>query len=64
MGSVAQRLEERSELARRCAWCLRFCVHGSWIVGRRANDEAVLAATTHTICEDCVEALRRNGLSL
>jgi hypothetical protein len=57
-------LEERVELARRCAWCLRFCVHGSWIAGRRASDEAVLAATTHTICEDCIETLRRKGLSL
>ena len=50
--------------ARRCAWCLRFCVHGSWLSGRRASDEAVLGATTHTICEDCVADLRRQGLSI
>ena len=61
---MAQQLEERVELARRCAWCLRFCVGGSWIAGRRASDEAVLDATTHTICEECVETLRRSGLSL
>jgi len=61
---MAQQLEARVEMARRCAWCLRFCVHGTWIPGRRATDEAVLAATTHTICADCVENLRREGLSL
>jgi hypothetical protein len=57
-------LNERTEIARRCAWCLRFCVNGSWIPGRRATDEAVVDATTHTICSDCVEQLRRNGLSV
>ena len=51
-------------MARRCAWCLRFCVNGNWMPGRRASDEAVLDATTHTICEDCAETLRRRGLSL
>ena len=61
---MAQRLEERVGLARRCAWCLRFYVHGTWIRGRRATDEAVLAATTHTVCEECVEQLRRSGLSV
>jgi hypothetical protein len=39
-------------------------VNGSWIPGRRATDEAVLDATTHTICGDCVEQLRRKGLSV
>jgi hypothetical protein len=61
---MAQRMEERVEMARRCAWCLRFCVNGTWIHGRRAADEAVLDATTHTICSDCVERLRRDGLTL
>jgi len=61
---VAQRLEERIAIARRCAWCLRFCVNGEWIPGRRATDEAVVDATTHTICGDCVEQLRRKGLSV
>jgi hypothetical protein len=61
---VAQRLQERVELARRCAWCLRFCVHGTWIKGRRASDEAALSAATHTICEDCLETLRRKGLTV
>jgi hypothetical protein len=51
-------------MARRCAWCLRFGVNGEWIQGRRVDDEAVLPAALHTICEDCVEALRRKGLSV
>jgi hypothetical protein len=57
-------MEDRTAMARRCAWCLRFCVNGTWMPGRRASDEAALDATTHTICEDCAEALRRRGLSL
>lgn len=35
---------------------------GEWIRGRRAEDEAVLPATTHTICEDCLADLQRIGL--
>jgi hypothetical protein len=31
---------------------------------RRRDDDAVLPATTHTICEDCVAKLRRRGLSV
>lgn len=61
---MAQQLEERVGLARRCAWCLRFHVHDEWIDGRRTHDELVLPAATHTICEDCVEQLRRQGLSV
>ena len=60
---VAQQVKERVSIARRCAWCLRFCVNGTWIPGRRAVDQASLNATTHTICEACVEKLRRDGLS-
>jgi hypothetical protein len=61
---VAQEIQERQVAARRCAWCLRFRVNGTWIHGRRADDEAMVDATTHTICEDCLEALRRRGMSL
>ena len=61
---MAQQLHERAAIARRCAWCLRFCVNGAWISGRRAADQAMLDATTHTICEDCVETLRRRGLTV
>lgn len=61
---MAQQLEERVELARRCAWCLRFLVNGEWIPGRRDHDEAVLPAATHTICETCVEGLEESGLSV
>jgi hypothetical protein len=61
---MAQRLEDRVTMARRCAWCLRFCVNGTWIAGRRASDQAMLDATTHTICTDCVDRLRRDGLSI
>lgn len=61
---MAQRLEERVTMARRCAWCLRFRVKGRWIAGRRATDQAMLDATTHTICKDCVDKLRRDGLSI
>jgi hypothetical protein len=58
--------EQRQELPRRCAWCERVSVGGQWIAARREGD-AVLAhatSTTHTICEDCVEKLRRSGLSV
>ena len=61
---MAQRVQQRMVVSRRCAWCLRFCVNGVWIDGRRAADDAMLDATTHTICEDCLEALRRRGLSV
>ena len=57
-------MQERQIAARRCAWCLRFCVNGRWIRGRRAADEAVGDATTHTICEACLETLRRRGMSV
>lgn len=61
---MAQEVEERIQIARRCAWCLRFCINGTWIAGRRATDEAMINSTTHTICEDCLERLRRKGLSV
>lgn len=61
---VIQELERRSEVSRRCAWCLRFHVNGKWKAGRRADDGAALPATTHTICDECVERLRREGLSV
>jgi hypothetical protein len=51
-------------VARRCAWCLRFSVNGTWIDGRRSGDGAMADATTHTICEECLDALRRRGLSV
>jgi hypothetical protein len=51
-------------MARRCAWCRRLFVHGKWIQGRRAEDDVPHASSTHTICEDCVEQLRRSGLSV
>jgi hypothetical protein len=57
-------LEKRLKVSRRCAWCLRFCVNGLWVPGRRADDGAALCATTHTICEDCIEGLRQQGLSV
>jgi hypothetical protein len=61
---VTQHIQERQIVARRCAWCLRFCVNGTWIHGRRAADDAMGDATTHTICEGCLESLRRRGMSL
>ena len=61
---LAQDIQERRMVARRCAWCLRFCVNGTWIHGRRAADDAMIDATTHTICEDCIQALRRRGMSV
>jgi len=51
-------------MARRCAWCERVFVNGRWIRGRRAEDGVVQPAATHTICEPCVEDLRRKGLSV
>jgi hypothetical protein len=42
---------------------MRFWVNDAWITGRRAGDDAILDATTHTICADCTERLRRQGLS-
>jgi hypothetical protein len=61
---VAQHIQERQLVARRCAWCLRFCVNGTWIDGRRSGDGAITDATTHTICEDCLDSLRRRGMSV
>jgi hypothetical protein len=61
---MAQHMRERAQIARRCAWCLRFNVNGQWVHGRRSEDERVLPATTHTICDDCVTKLRRQGLSV
>jgi hypothetical protein len=58
------REERRRELPRRCAWCERFCIHGRWVEGRREQDAVLAHSTlTHTICEDCVERLRREGRS-
>jgi hypothetical protein len=57
-------MRERAEMARRCAWCLRFCVDGTWLHGGGAGGAAVLDTATHTICEDCLEELRRQGLSV
>jgi hypothetical protein len=56
--------EERVTTPRRCAWCLRFWAGETWVDGKRAEDEAVLPAATHTICDDCIEDLRRKGLSI
>jgi hypothetical protein len=61
---VSQQPEERGEMARRCAWCKRVFVRGKWIPGRRAEDAIVHAASTHTICDECVTELRRKGLSV
>jgi hypothetical protein len=61
---VIQQVDRRIQAPRRCAWCLRFLIHGQWKDGRRADDEATLPAMTHTICEDCIEQLRREGLSV
>lgn len=57
-------LERRASVPRRCAWCLRFCVDGTWIDGRRDDDGVTLPAMTHTICEECVAELRRQGLGI
>jgi AhpD family alkylhydroperoxidase len=61
---ASQRIQERAHIARRCAWCLRFHVNDAWVHGRRRDDERMLPATTHTICDDCVARLRRQGLSV
>lgn len=57
--------DRRKELPRRCAWCQRFCISGEWREGRREIDSVVAhgASMTHTICEDCVERLRSQGMS-
>lgn len=65
LGSRSQTThEQRVTTPRRCAWCLRFWALGEWIDGRREQDDQLLPATTHTICEDCVEELRAKGLSI
>jgi RNase P subunit RPR2 len=51
-------------MARRCAWCKRVFVNGTWIRGRREEDEVAHPAATHTICEDCANRLRQTGLSV
>lgn len=62
---TGSRPERRRELPRRCAWCERFCVDGIWVAGRREQDSVLShsALLTHTICEECVERLRREGQS-
>lgn len=61
---MSKHLEERVALARRCAWCLRFLIHGRWVEGRRADDAGVAPIASHTICDDCLEQLRAEGRSL
>jgi hypothetical protein len=63
-GPVEQHIQQRVIVSRRCAWCLRFCVNGTWIEGRRAADQAMVDSTTHTICEECLESLRQRGMSV
>jgi hypothetical protein len=61
---MSEQVKERVALARRCAWCLRFLIHGRWIAGRRADDAGVAPIASHTICDDCLAQLRRDGLSV
>lgn len=61
---MSEHLKERVALPRRCAWCLRFLIHGRWMPGRRVADEAVAPIATHTICDDCIAALREKGQSV
>ena len=62
---TGSRQERRRELPRRCAWCERFCIQGEWRPGRREADSVLAhaASMTHTICDECVERLRRQGQS-
>jgi len=62
--AVSEQVKERVELARRCAWCERVFVNDEWIRGRRADDEAVQPAATHTICDECTDRLRQDGVSI
>ena len=55
--------EFRLEVTRCCAWCLRLWANGEWILGRRGTDGAEPAEATHTICDDCDQRVRLDGLS-
>lgn len=50
-------------LTTRCAWCGRYKIEEGWALieqSRMVREER----TSHGICEDCVTALRNNGLSV
>lgn len=49
-------------LTSRCAWCRRYRVGEHWLdAGRTPPVRA--SPTTHTICDDCAQALRDGGVS-
>jgi hypothetical protein len=50
--------------ASRCAWCSRYRVGDRWLEAGRRRPPIPPSRTTHTICEDCVAALREAGLSV
>jgi hypothetical protein len=47
----------------RCAWCGRYRAGERWVVVERAPTPLAMS-TSHSICEDCVTALRRTGMSV
>jgi DNA-binding transcriptional LysR family regulator len=49
-------------LVSRCAWCRRYQVADGWFEARWLPP-VPSTRTTHSICDDCTEALRESGLS-
>ena len=50
-------------LARRCAWCGRYGVGETWLDPGQ-TPPIPTSRTTHSICDDCTQALRDAGLSV
>jgi hypothetical protein len=60
---VSEKLRE-GMLVGRCAWCSRYRLAGRWVVVERMPKSAVFTSATHTICDDCLQALRETGMSV
>jgi hypothetical protein len=51
-------------LIARCAWCSRFRLHDRWLYAEEVPAVAEYANLTHTICDECLQALRDSGMSV
>lgn len=47
----------------RCAWCGRYRIGEHWVVVEPMPKFLTFVDVTHSICDDCVEALRAGGMS-
>ena len=51
-------------LTTRCAWCSRYLARDEWVRVTHAIPFAERAKVSHSICPDCVAALRESGMSV